>query len=62
MSMYDRCYCATKCERKNCERNINFNKPCTRVYTVSEFDTDAENTRHIRCKYFSPIGEEYDDE
>lgn len=45
MSMYDRSYCATNCDRKNCERNIKFNKPHTRIYTVSEFDTDRSEER-----------------
>lgn len=58
MSMYDRSYCATKCTRKNCERNLEYHKPRTRIYTVSYFDEDYINDRHIRCKYFSPIDEE----
>lgn len=61
MSMYDRSYCATNCDRKNCERNIKFNKPHTRIYTVSELDADSQDTKHIRCKYFSPIEEDYDE-
>lgn len=61
--MYDRSYCATECTRKNCERNLAYHKPCTRFYSVSNFDEECTDTRHIRCKSFSPIGEDdYDEE
>lgn len=59
--MYDRSWCATKCDRKNCERNLGFHKPRSRIYTVSELDAECENTKHIRCPYFSPIDEEEDE-
>lgn len=58
MSMYDRSYCASECKRRDCERNLKYNKPVTRFYSVSEFDTEAKDDRHIRCKYFSAIDEE----
>lgn len=61
--MYDRSYCATECTRKNCERNLGYHKPCTRIYSVSKFDEDNTDKRHCRCQSFSPIGEnEYEDE
>lgn len=62
MSMYDRSYCNTECIRKNCERNLKYQKPCYRIYTVSDLDSDCENSKHLRCPYFSPIGEEDYDE
>ena len=59
--MYDRSYCATHCKRKNCERNLGYHKPHSRIYTVSELDSKDTDDRHIRCEYFSPIDEEYDE-
>lgn len=56
--MYDRSYCATECVRKNCERNLGYHKPCTRIYSVSKFDEACDDNKHIRCENFSPIGEE----
>ena len=61
MSMYDKSYCATKCIRKNCERNLGYHKPCSRIYSVANLDDDCKNLKHIRCPYFSPIGEDEDD-
>ena len=58
MSMYDRSYCSTNCNRKNCERNLKYHKPRTRFYSVVELDSDDVNASHIRCKFFSPIDEE----
>lgn len=56
--MYDRSYCATKCTRKNCERNLGYHKPCTRFYSVANFDEKNTDERHIRCENFLPIDEE----
>lgn len=58
MSMYDRSYCSTNCNRRNCERNLKYNKPHTRFYSVSELDSADVNVNHIRCPFFSPIDEE----
>ena len=62
MSMYDRSYCSAKCIRKNCERNLGYNKPQSRIYSVSNLDSGCENSKHIRCPYFSPVGEDEDEE
>lgn len=63
MSMYDRSYCSTNnCDRKNCERNLKYHKPQTRIYSVAELDSNNKNTKHIRCPFFSPIDEEDYDE
>lgn len=58
MSMYDRSYCSTNCDRKNCERNLKYHKPRSRIYSVSELNSDDKNIKHIRCPFFSPIDEE----
>lgn len=47
MSMNDKSYCATECNDRNCERNIKFNKPTTKYYTVTTFDNIHEN--HKKC-------------
>lgn len=62
MSMYDRCYCASKCIRKNCERNLGYHKTHSRIYTVSYLDSECTDDKHIRCTYFSAIDEENFDE
>ena len=55
--MYDRSYCATKCTRKNCERNLGYHKPVTRFFSASKFDEDAEDDNHMNCASFSPVKE-----
>lgn len=56
--MHDRSYCSTNCDRKNCERNLKYHKPHSRIYSVSELNNEDKNTKHIRCPFFSPIDEE----
>ena len=55
MSMYDKSYCATECNDKNCERNIKFNKPETRIYSMTTFDDLDEQgnikINHKNCKW-----------
>lgn len=55
--MYDRSYCSTECIRKNCERNLKYHKPCTKIYTVSELDVANTDVNHSSCVYFSSIEE-----
>lgn len=38
MSMYDKSYCSTPCDQKDCERNLRFNKPQGKYYSVTTFD------------------------
>ena len=47
MSMFDKSYCNTVCDQEDCERNIRFNKPQTKYYSVTTFD-DA-NVDHRNC-------------
>ena len=55
MSMYDKSYCITECIRKNCERNLKYHKPCTRIYSVSDLGSVIlEDTKHLKCPYFIP--------
>lgn len=51
MSMYDKSYCGCNCEDKNCERNLKYNKPKTRIYTVSKFDETNTDPLHKRCPW-----------
>lgn len=62
MSMYDRSYCSTNCDRKNCKRNLKYHKPRTKFYSVAELDNQEVDASHIRCKFFSLIDEEDHDE
>lgn len=58
MSMYDRSYCSTNCNRKDCERNLKYHRPCTKFYSVTELNSEDKNATHLRCPFFSPIDEE----
>ena len=49
--MYDKSYCSCNCEDKNCERNLKYNKPKTRIYTVSKFDETNIDPLHKRCPW-----------
>lgn len=49
MSMFDKSYCATECDQKDCERNIKFNKPLEKIYTVTTFDDTHDS--HIYCPW-----------
>ena len=51
MSMYDKSYCATECEDCDCERNIKFNKPETRFYSMTTFDDSNPDKMHKRCPW-----------
>lgn len=51
MSMYDKSYCATECEDSNCERNMKYNKPETRIYTATTFDDSNPDKMHKRCPW-----------
>lgn len=56
MSMGDRSYCGTECNNEFCERNMKFNKPGQRIYTVSYFDEDNPDPLHRSCDHRIPIG------
>ena len=47
MSMYDKSYCVTVCDQKDCERNIRFNKPKETYYSVTTFDDTHKD--HEKC-------------
>ena len=49
--MYDKSYCATECEDCDCERNIKFNKPETRFYSMTTFDDSNPDKMHKRCPW-----------
>ena len=49
--MYDKSYCSTPCDQKNCERNLKYNKPKTRYYSVTTFDEDNSDKSHKNCKW-----------
>lgn len=55
MSMGDRSYCGTECTNEFCERNMKFNKPRQRIYTVSYFDEDNSDSLHRSCEHRIPI-------
>ena len=52
MSMNDKSYCGTKCDQKDCDRNLEYNTPYTKYFSVTNFDTENEN--HKNCKYKIP--------
>lgn len=53
--MYDKSYCSsTSCDQKDCERNLRFHKPCSKIYTVSNLN-EEENEN---CKYKITAGGE----
>lgn len=66
MSMYDRSYCVSECIRKNCERNLKYHKPCSRVYSVSDLGSvgylNEKDVKHLRCPYFVPDYSEEEEE
>ena len=45
--MYDKSYCNTVCDQKDCERNLRYHKPLTKYYSVTTFD-DAHDD-HKNC-------------
>lgn len=49
MSMYDKSYCSTFCDQKDCERNLRFNKPQEKYYSVSTFDDSNPDQNHATC-------------
>ena len=51
MSMYDKSYCSADCEDETCERNLKFNKPETRIYSVTAFDDSNPDKKHKRCPW-----------
>lgn len=55
MSMYDCSFCGTECTQKYCERNIKYNKPTERIYSVSYFDEGNPDPSHRTCKHRIPV-------
>ena len=51
MSMYDKSYCSTLCDQKDCERNLKYNKPETQYYSVTTFDDSNPDKSHKTCKW-----------
>lgn len=49
MSIYDKSYCSTFCNQKDCERNLRFNKPSTKYYSVTTFDDSNPDVEHKSC-------------
>ena len=49
MSMCDKSYCSTFCDQKDCERNLRFNKPQERYYSVATFDDSNSDQKHATC-------------
>lgn len=58
MSSYDISFCGTQCERKDCRRNLKYNKPdFLQYYSMSMFDEDAKSEQHEECEYFYELPE-----
>lgn len=51
MSIYDKSYCSTPCNRKDCERNLKYNKPMTKYYSVTTFDDINLDKSHKDCEW-----------
>ena len=51
MSICDKSYCATECEDRDCERNIKYNKPETRYYSMTTFDDINPDKMHKCCPW-----------
>ena len=45
--MCDMSYCSTVCDQKDCIRNIRFNKPAEKYYSITTFDDVHED--HTNC-------------
>lgn len=50
-NMYDKSYCATLCEQKDCKRNLRYNKPETQYYSVTTFDDSNPDKSHKSCEW-----------
>lgn len=51
MSMYDKSYCSTFCDQKDCERNLRFNKPQEKYYSAATFDDSNPDQHHKTCRW-----------
>ena len=51
MSMYDKSYCNCDCSQSDCERNIKYNPPEHRYFSITTFDTDNPDKTHKDCKW-----------
>ena len=47
--MFDKSYCATICDQEDCERNIKFNKPQEKYYSMTTFEDNDKN--HKNCPW-----------
>ena len=56
MSMFDKSYCSTNCDRITCARNLKYNKPIDKYYSATTFDDLDENgnikTNHENCQWY----------
>ena len=48
--MYDKSYCATECDQKDCDRNLKYNKPYTKFFSVTTFDDSNKDHKHCKWK------------
>lgn len=56
MSSYDITFCETPCERKDCRRNLKYNKPdFLKYHSVSPLGEDDKSEQHIGCDYYYPL-------
>lgn len=51
MSMYDKSYCNCDCPQRDCERNIKYNPPKHRYFSMTTFDTDNPDKTHKNCMW-----------
>lgn len=49
MNMYDKSYCNANCKQRDCLRNMKYNKPQERYYSVSNFENN--DNEHKNCAY-----------
>lgn len=49
MSMNDMSYCSTPCEQKRCARNLKYNQPPDKYYSVTTFDDSNPDPKHNEC-------------
>ena len=50
MSMNDKSYCNTVCNQEDCERNLRFNKPKTKYYSVTDFGDSITDLKYCIWK------------
>lgn len=43
-------YCATRCERKNCKRNLGYWEPPTAICSMAYFNANNADMMHTNCE------------